>query len=152
MEPINWFMNVVTQHYFDFRGRARRAEFWWYALVYTILYAALHLIGSIVHVGSLLSFAFWLALLLPSLSVAARRLHDTGRNGWLVLIALVPATCWNIMTYGAGATGAVFGAHMPPGIFGWITLVAAVVMVYFFVQPGAKGDNSYGSDPKAGLA
>jgi uncharacterized membrane protein YhaH (DUF805 family) len=90
MEPINWFMNVVTQHYFDFNGRARRAEFWWFALVYLIIAIVLGVIQSILHIGSLLTGLLGLALLLPNLGVQARRLHDIGRSGWWILIAFVP--------------------------------------------------------------
>jgi uncharacterized membrane protein YhaH (DUF805 family) len=90
MEPINWFMNVVTQHYFDFNGRARRAEFWWYILVYIIIVIVLGVIQSILHIGSLLSGLFGLALLLPSLGVGVRRLHDIGRSGWFILLGLIP--------------------------------------------------------------
>ncbi len=90
MEPINWFMSVVTQHYFDFNGRARRAEFWWYILVYLIIAIVLNVIGSILHLNGLLGGLFGLALLLPSIGVAVRRLHDTNRSGWWYFIVLVP--------------------------------------------------------------
>lgn len=90
MEPINWFMKVVTQHYFDFNGRARRAEFWWYIVVYMVLAIIVNVIDSMVHLGGLLGGLLSLALLLPNLGVAVRRLHDTNRSGWWILIALVP--------------------------------------------------------------
>jgi uncharacterized membrane protein YhaH (DUF805 family) len=90
MEPINWFMKVVTQHYFDFNGRARRAEFWWYILVVLIISVILNVIDSIVHLNGILGGLFSLALLLPNLGVAVRRLHDINRSGWWLLIAFVP--------------------------------------------------------------
>ncbi|MBV9044821.1 MAG: DUF805 domain-containing protein [Alphaproteobacteria bacterium] len=85
---MNWFMKVVTQHYFDFNGRARRAEFWWYILVYLIIGIILNVIQSMLHLGTILSGLFSLALLLPSLGVQVRRLHDTNHSGWWWLIAL----------------------------------------------------------------
>jgi uncharacterized membrane protein YhaH (DUF805 family) len=88
MEPINWFMTVVTQHYFDFNGRARRAEMWWYVLVYIIISVVLGVIQNILGIGSVLTGLLGLALLLPSLGVEIRRLHDIGRSGWWWLIAL----------------------------------------------------------------
>jgi uncharacterized membrane protein YhaH (DUF805 family) len=90
MEPINWFMKVVTQHYFDFNGRARRAEYWWYFLVYIIGFVILAFISNMLHMGGLLGGLFGVALLLPSLGVLVRRLHDTGRSGWWYFIVLVP--------------------------------------------------------------
>ncbi|HXC55683.1 MAG TPA: DUF805 domain-containing protein [Rhizomicrobium sp.] len=90
MEPINWFMKVVTQHYFDFNGRARRAEFWWYILVYLIIAIVLNVIDGMVHLNGILGGLFGLALLLPSLGVMVRRLHDTNRSGWWYFIILVP--------------------------------------------------------------
>ncbi len=90
MEPINWFMKVVTQHYFDFNGRARRAEFWWYILVNFIIAIVLNVIDGMLHLGGILGGLFAVALLLPSLGVMVRRLHDTGRSGWWYFIVLVP--------------------------------------------------------------
>ena len=89
MEPINWFMKVVTQHYFDFNGRARRAEFWWYVLVNLIIAIIIGVIANIIHFP-LLSSLYSLALLLPSLGVGVRRLHDINRSGWWLLIGLIP--------------------------------------------------------------
>jgi uncharacterized membrane protein YhaH (DUF805 family) len=89
MEPINWFMKVVTQHYFDFNGRARRAEYWWFVLVFVIIDIVLSVIDSIVHLGNILSLIFYLAMLLPLLGAAVRRIHDTGRSGWFVLVPIM---------------------------------------------------------------
>ncbi|MEI9886822.1 MAG: DUF805 domain-containing protein [Rhizomicrobium sp.] len=101
MEPINWFMKVVTQHYFDFNGRARRAEFWWFVLVYVIIVVILNVIGSILHLGQILTSLFQLATLLPYLGVAVRRMHDTGRSGWWILLPIVNIVFWA----GVGNTG-----------------------------------------------
>ena len=99
MEPINWFMMVVTQHYFDFNGRARRAEFWWFSLVYFVLYLAVYIFGSILHLGQVLGSLVSLALLLPSLGVGVRRLHDTDKTGWLILIGIIPIVGWIALIY-----------------------------------------------------
>jgi uncharacterized membrane protein YhaH (DUF805 family) len=94
MEPINWFMKVVTQHYFDFNGRARRAEFWWFFLVYIIIEIILSVIGGLVHMQQLLVSIFQLALLLPSIGVGVRRMHDTNRSGWWILLPIVNLVFW----------------------------------------------------------
>ena len=83
-EIINNFITIVTKKYFCFEGRAKRAEFWRYALVYAVIGGILNAILPI------LSFIWSLALLCPTLSVTARRLHDTGKSGWLQLLALIP--------------------------------------------------------------
>jgi uncharacterized membrane protein YhaH (DUF805 family) len=105
MEPINWFMKVVTQHYFDFNGRARRAEFWWYILVYVILAIIVNVIDSVVHLNGLLGGLLGLALLLPNLGVWVRRLHDTNRSGWWILIGLVPLVGIVLLIIWAAAAG-----------------------------------------------
>jgi uncharacterized membrane protein YhaH (DUF805 family) len=88
----------VFSQYAGFGGRARRSEYWWFVLfsvlvgiVTSILDIALgtDFEGSITSSG-LFSLIANLALLLPSLAVAVRRLHDTDRSGWWILIALIP--------------------------------------------------------------
>ena len=101
MEPINWFMKVVTQHYFDFNGRARRAEFWWFVLVYVIAIIILGIIQGILHLGAILTGLFELALLLPYLGAAVRRMHDTNRSGWWILLPIVNI----VFLAGAGTSG-----------------------------------------------
>jgi uncharacterized membrane protein YhaH (DUF805 family) len=79
---------VLTQ-YATFTGRARRSEYWWFALAQIIasfVASALdQALGTI-----LLSLLVGLGLLIPSIAVGVRRLHDTGRSGWWLLIAFVP--------------------------------------------------------------
>lgn len=70
--------------YADFSGRASRSEFWWFMLFAVLGYVATSLIHGWIYT------LFALGILIPSLAVGARRLHDTGRSGWLQLIALIP--------------------------------------------------------------
>ena len=87
---MQWFTDVIKK-YAVFSGRARRKELWMYALFYFIVAICLaivdRLLGLEVANGSgILSSIYWLALLVPSLAVQARRLHDTGRSPlWLLL-------------------------------------------------------------------
>lgn len=70
--------------YADFNGRATRSEFWWFFLFVFLVAMAASIISP------MLSMLFSLAVLLPSVTVGARRLHDTGRSGWWQLIGLIP--------------------------------------------------------------
>jgi uncharacterized membrane protein YhaH (DUF805 family) len=85
---MDYFIGALKK-YADFSGRARRTEFWMFMLFYTIFYLVLALVGSLLGT-ELLALLFSLALLVPSLSIGARRLHDTGRSGWWQLIYIVP--------------------------------------------------------------
>jgi len=78
---------IVTQKYFCFEGRAGRKEFWMWVLAAFIVSFVL---GVIPKVGNILSGLFSLAILLPSLGVTARRLHDLGKSGWMQLLCLIP--------------------------------------------------------------
>ncbi|MGY6661696.1 MAG: DUF805 domain-containing protein [Glycocaulis sp.] len=87
------FMDAVKSvysNYVGFHGRARRSEYWWFFLFYLIVYGVLYTIDLSLIGYPALSGIFALASILPSLAVAVRRLHDTGRSGWWILISLVP--------------------------------------------------------------
>jgi uncharacterized membrane protein YhaH (DUF805 family) len=102
---MNWYLKVLKQ-YVDFGGRARRTEFWMFTLFNVIISIALAVVDALlfgsgsfaavsggvsasVNLG-LLGTIYSLAVLLPSLAVTVRRLHDTDRSGWWILIGLVP--------------------------------------------------------------
>jgi uncharacterized membrane protein YhaH (DUF805 family) len=92
---MNWFLTALKK-YAVFSGRSRRSEYWYFGLFYLVIYLGLVMVDGIT--GSfdfrsgfgLLSGLFTLAVLIPSLSVSVRRLHDTGRSGWWLLIGLIP--------------------------------------------------------------
>ena len=68
--------------YADFGGRATRDEFWWWVVFIVIVSAVFSVIDSLIGLGSALETLFTLAILLPTLAVTARRLHDIGKTGW----------------------------------------------------------------------
>jgi uncharacterized membrane protein YhaH (DUF805 family) len=79
--------------YADFKGRALRPEFWWFALFYFVVMAVLGMISQA------LQGLAWLAIVLPSLAVGTRRLHDIGKSGWFQLLWLIPIIGWGILIY-----------------------------------------------------
>ena len=87
---VNWWKVVVLQRYTQFVGRAGRAEFWWFELASFIISTVLSILGRASVVFGVLGFIYSLAVLVPSIAVGIRRLHDTGRSGWWLLIGLVP--------------------------------------------------------------
>ena len=76
-------------NYAGFSGRARRSEYWYFVLFYVAVLFAAAIVDAVLDFGFLLPVA-WLALVLPLIAVAVRRLHDTDRSGWWFLLGLVP--------------------------------------------------------------
>src|SRR5262249_53764211 len=76
-------------HYTDFDGRASRPAFWWWFLFGILVGIAAYILDAIIGTA-ILSALVGLALLLPNISVGIRRLHDTGRTGWWILIGFIP--------------------------------------------------------------
>jgi uncharacterized membrane protein YhaH (DUF805 family) len=92
---VSWYLDVLRQ-YAVFRGRARRREYWMFFLVTTVIFVGLGIIDVVTGTFSpavgigLLGGLYSLATLVPGIAVTVRRLHDTDRSGWWLLIALVP--------------------------------------------------------------
>ena len=87
---MNWYVDVLKK-YAVFSGRARRTEYWMFTLINCIVGFGLgFLLAFAGIIGTVLGYVYSLAVLLPSLAVGARRLHDTGRSGWWLLIGLIP--------------------------------------------------------------
>ena len=92
---MNWYLEVLRK-YLVFEGRARRKEYWFFVLFNIIIAMILAIIDGTI--GTLnpetgvgmLSGIYSLAVLIPTFAVAIRRLHDTDRSGWWLLIGLVP--------------------------------------------------------------
>jgi uncharacterized membrane protein YhaH (DUF805 family) len=76
-------------HYAKFDGRASRPAFWWWALFSLLVGIASSIVDAAIG-SQILNIVVSLGLLLPNLSVSIRRLHDTDRTGWWILIALIP--------------------------------------------------------------
>jgi uncharacterized membrane protein YhaH (DUF805 family) len=88
-----------------------------FVLVNLVISCVLAGLGYVSNAFNVLSYIYALAVLVPSFAVGWRRLHDTGRSGWWMLIGLIP-------------------------------LVGAIILIVFFLQDSAPGDNQYGPNPK----
>ncbi|GIP57570.1 DUF805 domain-containing protein [Paenibacillus sp. FSL W8-0186] len=86
---MEWYLKVL-KNYVGFEGRARRKEYWMFILFNMIVSLVLGFIGRLIGLDTILSYIYSLAVLLPSLAVAMRRLHDTGRSGWMILLSFIP--------------------------------------------------------------
>ena len=97
---MEWYIKVL-KNYANFEGRARRKEYWMFTLINVIIYIAfmifMSVIGVIFELGVIIltllpviSGLYTLAILVPSLAVSVRRLHDIGKSGWFILISLIP--------------------------------------------------------------
>lgn len=122
---FDWWKKVVFDNYFNFEGRARRSEYWYFTLVNLIIVLGIYAIGAIglladieillILTGTVM-FAFAILLIIPSIAVAIRRLHDTNKSGWWYLIGLIP-----------------FGG---------------IVLLIFYCTEGDGDLNQYGNPPK----
>jgi uncharacterized membrane protein YhaH (DUF805 family) len=135
---MEWML-LPLKRYADFQGRSRRMEYWMFVLGYAIVFIVLALLAGLLGAFSggldpntgraALGAGFWLmislfgilglALLVPTIAVQVRRLHDQNLSGWLVLIGYIP-----IVNY-----------------------IGGIVLLVFMCLPGTKGPNKYGPDP-----
>lgn len=131
-------VKMFFQRYVDFQGRSRRAEYWWVVLFNLIVVAILMILmltlggvnldtGEIgplggIFIGLLVLYA--LAIIIPSIALFVRRLHDINQTGWIYL-------------------GLVIAGLIP-----LLNLIAAVAQIVIALIPGTAGPNKYGPDPK----
>lgn len=86
---MNWYLGALKK-YAVFSGRAQRTEFWMFCLFNIIIAIGLGIVEGILGSPAILSSLYSLAVLIPGIAVTVRRLHDTDRTGWWVLIGLIP--------------------------------------------------------------
>lgn len=138
-----YFTRAITSYYFNFSGRARRAEYWSFQLFYVIVLLVLGIItaagggmalgsgntpGALFWVGAVAIVVFFLATILPAYSLLARRFHDFGQSGWWVLGVLAVS---------------LFSGAIPA--LGILPLIIFIVVGCINSQPHA---NQYGPPPK----
>lgn len=145
------YTEIISRHYIDFDGRTGRAQFWYYILVYAVVGILVSVVGGIVGSGGGLRALYGLALLLPTLGITARRLHDVDRTASWVLLLAVPwvlSIVMGLVTLLSFFTFGVFGilfVFWP--IIGLISLAAVALLIFFCVQPGDPNPNEFGSVP-----
>ena len=160
MDPqavIDNFKRNLTEHYFDMQGRVRRQEFWYFVLACVVVFIVAAILDSVIH-SSLIVAIVRLALLLPLAGLGARRLQDTGRNGslvWIwVVLALINSAILLLLSLSGpfGALGFLWFFFSIGWLLSLAELVIAIVLIYFWAQPGTIGPNQYGPDPKGASA
>lgn len=115
--------SVVVENYANFKGRARRSEYWYFVLFNALLNLVLFGLTFVVPEVAYLSMLVGLVLLIPGLAVVVRRFHDIGKSGWnyaWVLLAVIPI---------AG-------------------LVVAILFLIWFCRDSQPGENKWGANPK----
>ena len=119
---MSWYLEVLRK-YAQFNGRARRKEYWMFALINLVISFAIGMVGGLLGMKAggmginAIAGIYFLAMLIPSIAVGIRRLHDTGRSGWWTLIVFVP-------------------------------LIGAIALLVFAVQDSEPGTNAWGPNPK----
>lgn len=172
MDPVE-AVKTCFKKYFNFKGRARRSEFWWFMLFVLVVTTALSYLGLVIPGIGYVSMVVSFALLIPELSVLCRRLHDTNHGTWwVVLMALLLAGYY-------GSLGMMLGSNFEslsnmnnpeelmsvaeamadsiqasPGLAtaalccGVALLIIGIVIFIFTLLDSKWGENKYGPSPK----
>jgi len=166
-------VKTCFSQYVTFSGRARRPEYWWFVLFIVLGSVAANLIdGFLFGVGTLeepatqaVSPIFSLATFLPLLAVGWRRMHDTGRPGWYLLIPLL-VSCAMLLAFALGVVG--FSQLEMAGtgeetlrtagggigiagvaVLGIAQLVLTLLIIWWLTRPTQAGANQYGDEPSS---
>lgn len=141
---MDW-MTAPFRKYADFNGRATRREFWFFLFLYTVAVLAANFFdamdGERIVVTARMGAAeltISILLLLPFLSCSARRLHDSDRSGWWLMILYVPYIGWM----------AAQNNHQGELVASGAILVGFVALVVLFLMPGTPMENRYGQNPR----
>jgi uncharacterized membrane protein YhaH (DUF805 family) len=134
------FKRVVTAHYFDFHGRAGRAEFWNYILVFFTVTVIAEILVHVVSTAAMrMAFTAWsIGCFLPTIGVTIRRLHDLNHSGWLLVTPLIPAFLMLLLFFWFWPLTVLLAASM---------LGLLIYLFYLCVQPGMSAGNRYGPVP-----
>jgi uncharacterized membrane protein YhaH (DUF805 family) len=158
------YVFLPLKRYAEFSGRSRRMEYWMFTLFVLLMWIVLGGVFMAMAGSALMAAAggsasglaaagggamvllvimcvVWLALLIPSIAVGIRRLHDTNRSGWWLGGYLLLAFAGSFIRAASGSPGLSL-------IISLATLVYAIAILVFMCLDGTKGPNRYGPDPK----
>ncbi len=148
MEQFNlYFLDTIKKRYAQFTGRASRSEFWYFILFSMIISIILGILDGVLGTGytynvnavaletatvtaasvtteqtiGYMSSLYSLAIMIPTLAVSMRRLHDIGKSGWWLLIGIIPI----------------------------VNFIGIFVLIYFYAKDSQLGENAYGENPKS---
>ena len=148
MGPVDATVSVL-QNFAEFSGRASRAEYWWFVLVWTVAYFAVLALQR--GVGKMPEYIFIAATAVPVMSVSFRRLHDIGHSGWwavaeVILIILLYVVMARAMPEDEDDTPE---AALKPSLLitGVLSLIASIGIIWHFSLPSQPGTNQYGPNP-----
>jgi uncharacterized membrane protein YhaH (DUF805 family) len=123
---IDWWKKVVVNNYANFKGRARRAEYWYFSLANFLMIIPFYILAivgvssdssTLMTLGVIVYVLIALATIVPGLAVVARRLHDINKSGWYYFIAFIP-------------------------------LIGGIILLVWLFTDGNRFENNYGADPK----
>jgi uncharacterized membrane protein YhaH (DUF805 family) len=154
LTPVDWAKRPILEKYADFSGRAPRAEYWWYALALIVAFIVVGIVESILGIHHMIFYVYgpltvllWLATIVPSLAVGVRRLHDTNRSGWWILVPIVPYALAIAIAGPAIVAGGMGAGLGIAALLMLIGMLAAILLLVFMVLPTTPGDNRYGPNP-----
>jgi len=89
LKIMEWYLSCLKEHYADFKGRARRKEYWMFVLCNLLAAIVVAFVAGLIKLP-VLYYLYGLAVLVPGVAVSVRRLHDIGKSGWWIFISLIP--------------------------------------------------------------
>jgi len=167
---MGW-MIMPLRRYADFRGRSQRVELWMWVLFCFLITIALVTLDNMLGLGGthqigrtagtaagnfsygvyatagLLTWIFWLLVLIPHLAVQVRRLHDSDRSGWWVLMPFAPFLV-TLLVLLIGAASRSITMMLIGGLFFLLSFGGVIALIVLYCLEGTRGVNRYGPDPR----
>ena len=139
-------VTVCIQDYYNFSGRARRSEYWWFFLFVVAGSVLLSAVDAVIFgKGMLLGLngLFAMFTFLPQIAVSWRRMHDTGRPGWFNLLPAIPLVP---ILSGVGRAGASIDRSVVFVLIG-VFLLLTIMLLVWLIRPSQPGPNRFGPMP-----